>query len=49
MPDAYKKAHIRFDEMKKRNFTNFSLELKQQNSLLFGDSCIVMIEKESEA
>ena len=49
MPNAYHKAHVRFDEMKKRNLTNFSLELKSQNSLLFGNKSIVMIEKESEA
>lgn len=48
MPDAYRKAHIRFGEMKKREFTNFSLELKRQNSFLFGDSRKVMIEKELE-
>lgn len=49
MPDAYRKAHIRFDEAKKKNFMNFSLELKQQNSILFGNSTKVMIEKEAEA
>lgn len=48
MPDAYRKAHIRFDEAKRKNFTNFSLELKQQNSILFGSSTKVMIEKEAE-
>lgn len=49
MPDAYRKAHIRFDETKRKNFTNFSLELKQQNNFLFGSSTKVMIEKEAEA
>jgi len=48
MPDAYRKVHVRFDETKKRNYTNFSLELKRQNSFLFGDSRKVIIEKELE-
>lgn len=49
MPDAYRKAHIRFDEAKRKDFMNFSLELKQQNSILFRSSTKVMIEKEAEA
>lgn len=49
MPDVYRKAHIRFDEAKRKDFMNFSLELKQQNSILFGSSTKVMIEKEVEA
>lgn len=49
MPDVYRKAHIRFDETKRKDFMNFSLELKQQNSILFGSSTKVMIEKEVEA
>ena len=49
MPDAYRKAHIRFDEAKRKDYINFSLELKQQNLFLFGDSTKVMIEKEAEA
>lgn len=49
MPETYKKAHIRFDEKKKKRFTNFSLELIEQSSLLFGNRSMVMIEKESEA
>lgn len=48
MPKAYQKAHVRFGETKKRDFTNFSLELRQQSSFLFGDSRKVMIEKELE-
>lgn len=48
MPKAYQKAHVRFGETKKREFMNFSLELRQQNSFLFGDSRKVMIEKEQE-
>ena len=48
MPEAYRKAHIRFDETKRKNFINFSLDLKQRNSVLFGDSFHVRIEKESE-
>ncbi len=49
MPDAYRKAHIRFDEAKRKDYINFSLELKQQNLFLFGNSTKVMIEKEAEA
>ncbi len=49
MPDAYRKAHIRFDETKRKKFMNFSLELKQQNSILFESSTKVVIEKEAEA
>ena len=46
MPEAYRKAHIRFGETKRKNFVNFSLELKKQNSILFGQSRKVIIEKE---
>ncbi|MCM1191938.1 MAG: ATP-binding protein [Butyrivibrio sp.] len=49
MPETYRKAHIRFDEKKKKRFTNFNLELIEQNSMLFGNRSMVMIEKESEA
>lgn len=48
MPEAYRKAHIRFGETKRRNYTNFSLELRQQNSILFESSRKVIIEKELE-
>lgn len=46
MPEAYRKAHIRFGETKRKHYVNFSLELKKQNSLLFGQSRKVIIEKE---
>lgn len=48
MPETYRKAHIRFGETKRRNYTNFSLELKQQNSFLFENSRKVIVEKELE-
>lgn len=49
MPETYRKAHIRFDDKRKKRFTNFSLELMEQNSLLFGNRSMVIIEKELEA
>lgn len=48
MPEAYCKVHVRFEEAKRKNFINFSLDLKQRNSVLFGDTFHVRIEKESE-